>query len=565
VPPPDGRTVIVCGSDRTTLRVVSDLVDSGERVVAIVSPDSPHLERMSELGAHLIAVRALTESVLRRAGVDADASNPSTARALVLMNNTDVRNVHAALIARDLDRKLKIVVLMVNPRLGQQMRSLLGDCMVVSGPSLAAPAFVAEALHEDELTWVEIGGRRVVAGPADRVAEPHLLVLADITSSATPELLPLSSDDPAGDIVLGSRLRRLPRRPRDVRRAGWIVALRNVVDRRVRLIAAIMAVLIGFGTLVTHYYGSGIGWVEALYLAAGTVTTAGVEDDSFAAAPAWAKLGAVGAQLGGIVLVALLTAVIVDSLIGARLSQVLGGVRGRPRNHVVVCGLGTVGARVLELLADRGIAVVGIDHNEDAPGVRTAHRLRVPVIIGDTSHAEVLRSAGIERCRAMLAITDGDITNLDAAMAVRDLNAEARITMRMFDGDLATRVEGRLALGTSKSVSMLVGPAVVAAVSGRRMQVTVSAGRRVLLLTEVAVETGADAVGSRLGDLVESGGLRVLAYQPPNQEWSWPADAGMTVRSGSTIAVAATRSGLARFLLATRAPRPTELSERMDP
>lgn len=565
MPPPDGRTVIVCGSDRTTLRVVSDLVDSGERVVAIVSPDSPHLERMSELGAHLIAVRALTESVLRRAGVDADASNPSTARALVLMNNTDVRNVHAALIARDLDRKLKIVVLMVNPRLGQQMRSLLGDCMVVSGPSLAAPAFVAEALHEDELTWVEIGGRRVVAGPADRVAEPHLLVLADITSSATPELLPSSSDDPAGDIVLGSRLRRLPRRPRDVRRAGWIVALRNVVDRRVRLIAAIMAVLIGFGTLVTHYYGSGIGWAEALYLAAGTVTTAGVEDDSFAAAPAWAKLGAVGAQLGGIVLVALLTAVIVDSLIGARLSQVLGGVRGRPRNHVVVCGLGTVGARVLELLADRGIAVVGIDHNEDAPGVRTAHRLRVPVIIGDTSHAEVLRSAGIERCRAMLAITDGDITNLDAAMAVRDLNAEARITMRMFDGDLATRVEGRLALGTSKSVSMLVGPAVVAAVSGRRMQVTVSAGRRVLLLTEVAVETGADAVGSRLGDLVESGGLRVLAYQPPNQEWSWPADAGMTVRSGSTIAVAATRSGLARFLLATRAPRPTELSERMDP
>ncbi len=43
---------------------------------------------MSELGAHLIAVRALTESVLRRAGVDADASNPSTARALVLMNKT---------------------------------------------------------------------------------------------------------------------------------------------------------------------------------------------------------------------------------------------------------------------------------------------------------------------------------------------------------------------------------------------------------------------------------------------------------------------------------------------
>ncbi len=553
------------GSDRTTLRVVSDLVDSGEQVVVLANPDSPHLERMSELGANLIAVRSLTESVLRRAGIDADANNASTARALVLLNDSDVRNVHGALIARDLDPALKIVVQTVNPRIGQQLGELLGDCVVVSGPSLAAPAFVAEALDEDELTWVEIGGRRVVAGPADRITAPHLLILADITSSATPELLPSTSDDPAGDIVLGARVRRLRRPGKDARRAGWIVALRNVVDRRVRLIAAIMAVLIGFGTVVTHYYGNGIGWVEALYLAAGTVTTAGVEDDAFVAAPAWAKVGAVGAQLGGIVLVALLTAVIVDSLIGARLSQVLGGVRGRPRNHVVVCGLGTVGARVLELLADRGIAVVGIDHDEDAPGVRTAHRLRVPVIIGDTSHVEVLRSAGIERCRAMLAITDGDITNLDTAMVAREQNPAARITMRMFDGDLAIRVERRLALGTSKSVSMLVGPAVVAAVSGRRMQETVSAGRRVLLLTEVTVEAGAPAIGRQLGDLVESGGLRILAYQPPHQGWGWPADTGKTVRAGGTIAVAATRSGLARFLLATRAPRTTELSERMDP
>jgi Trk K+ transport system NAD-binding subunit len=555
--------VVVCGSDRTTLRVVAQLVDSGERVIAIASPESPHLERMSELGAQLIAVRALTESVLRRAGIDGDARNRSTARALVLLNNTDVRNVHGALIARDLDQHLKIVVQMVNPRLGQQLRTLLGDCVVVSGPSLAAPAFVAEALDEDELTWAEIGGRRVVAGPSDRITA-HLTVLADITSSATPELLPESGANPAEDIVLGAGLKPQRRRRRDVRRANWAVALRNVVDRRVRLIAAIMAALILAGTATIHHYAHGVQWLHALYLAMGTVTTAGVDDELFQNAPAWAKVGAVIAQMGGIVLVALLTAVIVDSLVGARLSQVLGGVRGRPRNHVVVCGLGTVGARVLELLADRGIAVVGIDHNENAPGVRTAHRLRVPVIIGDTSQAEVLRSAGIERCRAMLAITDGDITNLDTAMVVRDLNPDARITMRMFDSDLAARIENRLALGTSKSVSMLVGPAVTAAVTSRRTQVTVPAGRRVLLLTEVTVEANSQAVDRRVGELGDPGALRVLAYQAPGQKWDWPAEPEKTVRPGGTFAVAATRAGLARFLLATRAPRSGQVSERME-
>jgi Trk K+ transport system NAD-binding subunit len=562
--PSDRRTVVVCGSDRTTLRVVSELLDSGERVVAIVSPDSPHLERMSELGAHLMAVRALTESVLRRSGIDTDGVHPSTARALVLLDKTDVRNVHGALMARDLDPSVKIVVQMVNPRLGMQLRSLLGDCVVVSGPSLAAPAFVSDALRETELTWAEIGGRRVVAGPAELISEPHLLVLADITSAAQPDLLPSSSDDPAGDIVLGAAVKKR-RIGRDVRRANWMVALRNVADRRVRLIAAVMAFLIIAGTVVTHTYSDNITWVHALYIASGIVTTAGVDDQVFSAAPNWAKLGAVLAQVGGIVLVALLTAVVVDSLIGARLQQVLGGVRGRPRNHVVVCGLGTVGGRVVELLNERGIAVVGIERDEDAPGVLTARRLRIPVIIGDTASEETLRSAGVARCRALLAITDGDITNLESGMVVHELNEEANITLRMFDHDLAQRVERRLHLGTSKSVSMLVAPAVAAAVSNRRTQTTVSAGRRVLLLTEVVVEPDSPVVDRAIADLDDPGGLRVLAYRPPSQTWLWPPARDQVVRPGGTVAVAATRGGLARFLLATRQQAEESLSERMEP
>ena len=36
----DGRGVVVCGSDRTMLRVVTELVSSGEHVTAIVNPES---------------------------------------------------------------------------------------------------------------------------------------------------------------------------------------------------------------------------------------------------------------------------------------------------------------------------------------------------------------------------------------------------------------------------------------------------------------------------------------------------------------------------------------------
>ncbi|ADB33992.1 TrkA-N domain protein [Kribbella flavida DSM 17836] len=560
-PTPDSRGVVVCGSDRTMLRVVTELVSSGEEVTAIVNPASRHIERIAELGAQVMGVRVVRESVLRRAGIDTDGKKPSTARALVLLDADDVHNVHTALTARDMDENLRIVVQMVNPRIGAQLHQLLGDCVVISGPSLAAPAFVADALEDDELTWLELGGRRMVAGPAELIRE-KVTVLADTTSSATPELLPLSSADPAGDIVLGTGVRHL-RRKRDVRRTGWVMATRDVLDRRVRVIAAVMALLVVIGTALTHWI-AGVEWLRALYLVMGAVTSAGIEDDVFANAQPWAKVAAVVVQLTGIVLVALLTAVIVDSLIGARLSRVIGGVRGRPRNHVIVCGLGTVGARVLEILAERGVAVVGVEHDEEAPGVQTAHRLRIPLVMGDSSQEETLRLAGAPRAQAVLAITNGDITNLETAMVVRDLNPDARITMRMFDHDLAHKVERMLGLGHSRSVSMLVAPAIAAAVANRRTQATVPAGRRVLLLTEVTVERDSVAVGRRLGELDEAGGLRVLACQT-GTGWDWSPPFQQTLVAGTKIAVAGTRSGLARLLLATRAPHRPGRSERIGP
>jgi Trk K+ transport system NAD-binding subunit len=543
------------------LRVVTELVSSGEQVTAIVNPASRHYERIAELGAQMMGVRVVSESVLRRAGIDSDAK-ASSARALVLLDADDVHNVHTALTARDMDHDLRIVVQMVNPRLGKQLHSLLGDCVVISGPSLAAPAFVADALEDDELTWLELGGRRMVAGPAELIRTPHLTVLADTTSSATPELLPSGSENPNGDIVLGAGVRTIWRR-KDARRAGWLTATRNVLDRRVQVIVAVMAALVLIGTALTHWIAH-VAWLRALYLAMGAVTSAGIDDSLFSEAQPWAKLAAVVVQLTGIVLVALLTAVIVDSLIGARLSRMIGSVRGRPRNHVVVCGLGTVGARVLEILAERGVAVVGVEQDDDAPGVQTAHRLRIPVVIGDSSNEETLRSAGVQRCQSVVAITNGDITNLESAMVVRDLNPDARITMRMFDHDLAQRVERQLGLGHSRSVSMLVAPAIAAAVANRRLQTTVPAGRRVLLLTEVTVEADSVAVGKRLGELDEGGGLRVLALGD-GAVWDWTPAFDHELLPGARIAVAGTRSGLARLLLATRAPHRPDQSERMDP
>jgi len=49
------------------LRVVTELVSSGERVTAIVNPASRHYDRIGELGATVMGARVISEGLLRRA------------------------------------------------------------------------------------------------------------------------------------------------------------------------------------------------------------------------------------------------------------------------------------------------------------------------------------------------------------------------------------------------------------------------------------------------------------------------------------------------------------------
>ena len=127
--------------------------------------------------------------------------------------------------------------------------------------------------------------------------------------------------------------------------------------------------------------------------------------------------------------------------------------------------------------------------------------------------------------------------------------------MRMFDHDLAQRVERRLGLGHSRSVSMLVAPAIAAAVANRRKQVTIPAGRRVLLLTEVTVEPGSVADGRRLGELDEA--ERAAGARAAGSARALGVESGVRTTGPGRHPVGGRGdpSGLARLLMVTRAQR----------
>jgi Trk K+ transport system NAD-binding subunit len=531
--------VVVVGADATTVRLAEELVRSGEQLVVVAHGENPRgaIADIEALGCQMIIASQIREAELRAAGVE-------RARTAVVLGDDDVMALRLGLMIDELALGLRIVIEMTNPRLGGRLTTLIGDCTLLSSAELAAPAFVAAALATPDTQSFEIGGRTVAAGPRHRIGGELLAVIGDTRRTGIDAVLPQNG----GDLVLGTKLIGTARNV--ARTSGMLGAVSRIFDRRARLVMLGLAALILLSTLYFHIGGR--DWLASLYLALTASTATGTGDLS--TLPLGFQFGALSIQLFGLVLSAGITAVIVDALIGARLAGILGGVRGKPRHHVVVCGLGRVGTAVAVRLQSRGVPVIAIERRAEAPGVLRARQLKIPVVVAAATNGSAQEIAGISRADAVLAVTDDEAVNLEIALVAKDANPSVRIVARVFDHDLASRVERRLQLGATRSVSMLAAPAFAAVALGRRQDVIFPVGRRVLLFTELTVSASSAAPGRSLRQLEEPGASRILAWSRSSSgtNWQW-GRLDHELAGNERIAVVATRAGLARLLRVTRA------------
>ncbi|MGD7706892.1 NAD-binding protein [Microlunatus sp. Y2014] len=531
--------VVVIGGNSTAQRLVGELSRAGETVVMIVplNGDPDLVLDMERLGAEVIQVRRVGEAALVDARID-------RARAAVIFGDDDVEMIRTALAVEELSPETRLILELGNPRLGKRLPALLGDVTVMSSAELAAPSFVSAALATDDVTTFELAGRLVVAGPLARVGGERLAGLADTSRSGPDGLLPVRD----ADVVLGTKLvgDGGPRVP--IRRSGLRGVVSHVFDSKARWVVVGVVVLIVVSVL--YFRATGLDWLTAFFYALTASTATGGPGD-YSELPVIWRIGAVVIALFGLVLSSGVTAVILDVLISSRLSALTGGVRGKPRDHVIVIGLGRVGMSVVSRLVERDVPVVAIELDEDAVGVRRARRLKVPVVIAEGSDVTALETAGVAEAAAVLAVTDDDGANLEIGLAAKDAHPDVRVVTRLFDHDLADRVERRVALGATRSVSVLAAPAFAAAAGGRPKEMTFPVGRRVLSFTELEVPADSPAVGLQLRELAVPGQLTVLAIRSGDRSWSWERTQLAPERvlaAGDTVALVASRTGLSGVL-----------------
>jgi len=549
---PRGGHFVINGSDGLAYRLAWELANRyGADVVVVMTKQQYRDARdFSEISrVRLEVVERVDERALVRANV-------AGAAGLALTVQDDVNNIHVALQARDLAPKLSVVVRMYNTHLGQAIENLLGECKVLSDAEIAAPALVATALGEVAANPVQVAGRTLIVAKREDVPPRDIVCgLADMNALGEPAMLP--EDAARANLVLAEaqgvaaaelintvRLGE-QRRRRWWWRTGWSF-LRALFSRKLGVaFLSVLGVLIAAGLALTLPDKTIDSW-EAFYQ---TVVTAlgGLQENQDLTRPRQLIQLIVG--IAGLALVPLVTALIVEGMVNARLAVAQGRLARPHDGHVVVVGLGGVGTRVIRLLHDRGLSMIAIDHNEQARGIALANELAIPVIIGDASRETTLRAAGVERCRALMCVASTDVINLEAALHGRNLQPGLRVLVRLFDADLAGRARKALDLRLSSSVSYVAAPAFAEALMDREVIGTISVARRVLLLAQVSVAPGSRLEGSTVDSVDEPGSVKVLAVGgmgEPRPLWNPPA--AQTVQAGDQITAVCTRDGLTRLL-----------------
>ncbi|MGV9252604.1 NAD-binding protein [Streptomyces sp. NPDC003697] len=551
VVPPSERTVRPPVVGRT--RAASTLLD---RVVnaAVSRTGTNGASGPAPGGDRVVEAAELTEAVLADAGVQ-------RAAALALVYDDDETNIRAALTARRLNPRLRLVLRLYNRRLGQHIEELLdqaaalalgdgdgeGDgaeagsgfdasTTVLSDADTAAPALAAGAVAGTSKV-VQTDGLllRAVERPPPapgQVADPGLCTLALLSATSSdpagadgsegsgeqgPRLLPdeaaVRAATGRGAVVLEQVSYSGPPLAAGRGVSGVVPPLTSLFSRRLRWS---LAGLVGcvFALAVTLWLVTGVHPLGALYL---TLLDLFAIDDPALGSSTGRQVLQLLSGLVGLLLLPVLLAAVLEALGTFRSAS---GLRKPPRGlggHVVLLGLGKIGTRVLTRLRELHIPVVCVESDPEARGLAAARRLRVPVVLGDVTQEGVLEAAKIHRAHALLAVTSADTTNLEAVLYARSVRPDLRAVLRLYDDDFATAVYRTLraahprALTRSRSVSHLAAPAFAGAMFGRQVLGAIPVERRVLLFAAVGVAGHPQLEGRTVAEAFRAGYWRVLA------------------------------------------------------
>ena len=278
-------------------------------------------------------------------------------------------------------------------------------------------------------------------------------------------------------------------------------------ERRLARAAVLLALLLALGT---GGYMAIEGWsfLDALYMTVTTITTVGYREVQ--PLSSGGRVFTIALIVFGVGVLFYTLTSLVQFFIEGELLDILGGRRMKSRidslhDHYILCGFGRVGTEIAREFAARRVVFAIVESNPEA--IERARASGHPVIEGDATSDAVLREAGIERAKGLLAASDSDAGNTFIVLTAKALRPELYVVSRAGRTESEPRMRRA---GADRSISPY-------AIAGRRMALavlqplmvefidTLATGRHgETILAEIEISEGSGLAGRTIEDVMRS-------------------------------------------------------------
>lgn len=285
--------------------------------------------------------------------------------------------------------------------------------------------------------------------------------------------------------------------------------------RRIRFALGALGLVLLAGTV--GYVVLGFGWLDALYQTVTTVTTVGFREVRPLSAAG--KVFTIVLILLGVGTALYTLVVLVEALIEGHFYQHLERRRmdreiGRMTGHVIICGWGRVGRACAQYLVATEQPFVVVDRDPSR-----LEGLPYPLVIGDVTDDDVLRTAGLAKARALIAALNTDADNVYVTLSSRALRPNLVIIAR---ARTETSKSKLLRAGADRAVNpQLIGGRRMAAFAlqphvAEFLDVVMHDESLEFRMEEAVVARGSPACGRTLREaaLGERTGVLLLALRP---------------------------------------------------
>ena len=583
--PKDLDIFIVCGLGSLGQNCIVALKEFGIKIIGIEQSPPPYWEipNLPQLLEEIIVGDCREVAILQQANIN-------KCRGILIVTSNEEVNFQTALIAREINPKIHLVLRSAQENLNQLLSQQLGNIFIAEPTQLTVAAFVIAGLRGDILGFFSLDRQKLqvvrhLVKPEDsgfnnRLVEElnnrnrRILSYQSISNPSNCQFHQWQSDTTVkiGDTLIyieivdkftvakdQSRLYNLQSKNREknlfykvikvlntqrkkFNKPSLLTQTRNIISLSFLFIIFLLIV----GTFLFNFYYSDSPFIYSFY---GTIILLlGGFGDLFGQfepvtdIPWWLQLFALILTLTGTAFVGILYASITEKLLSIKFDLNQNRPPVPEGEHFVIIGLERVGQKVINFLKELNKEVVAITFSHEFDRSLLPN---IPLISGDLK--ESLLMANLPTARSVMVTTENELMNLEIALTSRTICPNSHLVIGTIGKGLTDHLTQLLEKTQVISVYSVAAEAFAGAAFGENILSLFRLNNQTILVTEYEIEDQDTLNGLLISQVAYGYGVVVVLHQSPPEASRLMPSEDLQLRIGDRIVVLATGEGLQRI------------------